>query len=57
MKIRPIIEEDIPAVVDLILQNYDEVMPAYHSPGVLEKSRLKVTPDQIRAQVKTNFCC
>ncbi len=51
MNIRPIQEKDIPVVVDLILQNYDEVMPNYHSPGVLEKSRSKVTPDQIRAQM------
>ena len=52
MKIRPIIEKDIPIVVDLMLQNYDKVMPNYHSPGILEKSRLKVTYDQIRAQMK-----
>jgi N-acetylglutamate synthase-like GNAT family acetyltransferase len=52
INIRPIVEKDIPSVVALILQNLDEVMPKYHSLKVLAKTKLKMTPDQFRAQIK-----
>lgn len=43
MLIQPLAEEDIPAVVDLIHRNMDEVMARHHSPEVLAKFRGEVT--------------
>ncbi|HEX7408103.1 MAG TPA: GNAT family N-acetyltransferase [Candidatus Binatia bacterium] len=49
--IRPIREEDIPSVAEMMLLNWDGVMSEHHSPGVVAKFRGEVTPGWIRRQM------
>jgi len=52
MTIRPINEADIPAVVEMMLLNWDGVMSQHHSPAVVRRFRSEVTPEWLRRQMK-----
>ena len=51
MTLRPIREEDIPSVVEMMLLNWDRVMSTYHSVAVVKKFRGKVTPAWLTRQM------
>lgn len=51
MTIRPIREEDVPTVVDMMHLNWDRVMSAYHSASVVARFRDEVTPNWLRWQM------
>ncbi len=51
MNVRRIEEADIPAVVDLIHRNWDEVLSKHHSAHVVARFRGEVTPDTMRQQM------
>ena len=52
MMIRRMTEEDIPSVVEMMLSNWDKVLPAYHSPAVVAKFRAEVTPESLSRQME-----
>jgi len=51
MIIRPIGEQDIPKVVEIIALNYDGVMSEYHSPETIKKFREEATPEWLKSQM------
>jgi GNAT superfamily N-acetyltransferase len=51
MTIRPITEEDIPTVVEMMLLNWDQVMSNYHSVAVVKKFMDEVTPAWLTRQM------
>ena len=51
MVIRPIEETDLDAVERIILRNWDEVLPDYHSAAVVAKFRGRVSVDSLRDQM------
>ena len=52
MHILPLAPEDITAVVELILRNYDEVMVAHHSRAILAKCRAEISPEALERQAR-----
>jgi predicted N-acetyltransferase YhbS len=51
MDIQRLAKEDIPAVVELTLRAYDEVMAPHHTPDVLAKFRAEITPQSLERQM------
>ena len=51
MRIRPIADSDIDAVVQLALANYDGVLAEHHSAEVLAVMRADVNPESLRRQM------
>lgn len=51
MRVRPITESDLDAVVMIIVWNWDEVLPRYHSSRVVSKFRDHASPESLRAQM------
>jgi len=51
MTIRPIGDDDIPSVVEMMLRNWDGVLARYHSPEIVQKFRGEVTPGWLKRQM------
>jgi len=51
MRVRPITESDVNAVVALIERNWNEVLSRYHSSWVVTKFRDQVSPESLRHQM------
>jgi predicted cupin superfamily sugar epimerase/uncharacterized protein YdhG (YjbR/CyaY superfamily)/GNAT superfamily N-acetyltransferase len=49
--VRPIREEDVEPVVELMLANYDGVLSEQHSPAVVARFRAEITPHRLRQQM------
>ncbi len=51
MRVRPITESDLDAVAAIIVRNWDEILPRYHSSRVVSKFRNHASPESLRAQM------
>jgi GNAT superfamily N-acetyltransferase len=51
MTIRPIRDEDVRCVIEIMTLNWDGVMAKHHSPEVVKKFRGEITPDWLKRQM------